>query len=109
MRSGKTCISILIVGWLLTALASHASEVPTIRKSGDQGQLIVDGKPYLILGGEVGNSSSGTAEQADTILPKLAKLHVNTVLIPVAWEQIEPTEGKFDFGILDHWIDVARQ
>jgi hypothetical protein len=63
----------------------------------------------LILGGELGNSSSGTAEQADVILPKLAKLHVNTVLIPVAWEQIEPTEGKFDFSVLDHWIDVARQ
>ncbi len=36
-------------------------------------------------------------------------MHVNTVLMPVAWEQVEPTEGAFDFSILDHWIDVARQ
>ncbi len=51
----------------------------------------------------------GTAAQADSILPRIAKLHVNTVLMPVAWEQIEPVEGQFDFSILDHWIDVARE
>lgn len=39
----------------------------------------------------------------------MTALHVNTVLVPVAWEQIEPAEGAFDFSILDHWIDVARE
>lgn len=85
---------------------SFAAELPHIANNG---QLIVDGKPYLILGGELGNSSAGTAAQADEILPRLAKMHVNTVLMPVAWEQIEPSEGNFDFSILDHWIDVARE
>lgn len=97
------------MGWFFSPLAGHAHEIPAIRKTGDQAQLIVNGKPYLILGGEIGNSSSGTAEQADIVLPRLAKLHVNTALIPVSWEEIEPSEGTFDFSILDHWIDVARQ
>jgi hypothetical protein len=88
---------------------ANAAEVPKIAKSAAGGQLIVDGKPYLILGGELGNSSAGTAAQADSILPAIAKMHVNTVLMPVAWEQIEPAEGSFDFSILDHWIDVARE
>lgn len=105
----KVYISLLLAGCLFTPLASHAHELPTVEKSLEHRQLLVNGKPYLILGGELGNSSSGTAEQADIILPKLAKLHVNTALIPVAWGQIEPTEGKFDFTVLDHWIDVARQ
>jgi beta-galactosidase GanA len=83
--------------------------VPRISKSGDSGQLIVDGKPYLILGGELGNSSASTAAQADSILPRLAAMHVNTVLMPVAWEQIEPAQGTFDFSILDHWIEDARE
>ena len=72
-------------------------------------QLMVHGEPFLILGGELGNSSAGTAAQADVILPRLAKNHVNTALIPVAWEQLEPTEGTFDYSILDHWVLTARK
>jgi beta-galactosidase GanA len=88
--------------------AARALEPPRVTKTEAGGQLLVNGKPYLILGGELGNSSAGTAAQADTILPRLARLHVNTVLMPVAWEQLEPTEGNLDFSILDHWIDTAR-
>ena len=87
----------------------NASEIPTVRFENGVGQILVHGKPFLILGGELGNSSAGTAAQADEILPRLAKLHFNTVLTPVAWAEIEPAEGHFDFSILDHWIDVARQ
>lgn len=105
----KVYISLLLAGWFFSPLASHARELPRIQGAQNQRQLLVNGKPYLILGGELGNSSSGTTEQADVILPKLAKLHVNTALIPVAWGQIEPTENKFDFSVLDHWIDVARE
>lgn len=72
-------------------------------------QILLHGKPYLILGGELGNSSAGTAAQADTILPRLARLHFNTALMPVAWGEIEPDEGQFDFSVPDHWIDVARR
>ena len=93
---------------ILFSFALHAAELPHIRMENGTGQLIVKGRPFLILGGELGNSSGGTAAQADVIIPKLAALHVNTILIPVAWEQIEPGEGSFDFSILDHWIETAR-
>jgi hypothetical protein len=105
----RAMLALLISGCISGALTAGSAELPRISKSGDSGQLIVDGKPYLILGGELGNSSAGTAAQADSVLPRLAAMHVNTVLMPVAWEQIEPAEGTFDFDILDHWIDVARQ
>jgi hypothetical protein len=94
---------------LSPSLRSQARSLPAVSRTANSSQLTVDGKPFLILGGELGNSSAGTVAQADTILPRLAKLNVNTVLMPVAWEQIEPEEGQFDFSILDHWIDVARQ
>src|ERR1700722_13972468 len=105
----KAMLVFLITGCLSGALMTSSAELPRISKAGDGGQLIVDGKPYLILGGELGNSSAGTAAQADSILPRLTAMHVNTVLMPVAWEQTEPAEGTFNFDILDHWIDAARQ
>jgi len=101
--------TLLLATSLFATPASRATDLPHIAKSAVGGQLIVDGKPFLMLGGELGNSSAGTAAQADTILPCMAQLHVNTVLMPVAWEQLEPVEGQFDTSILDHWIDVARE
>jgi hypothetical protein len=86
----------------------RGQDVPSVRIQNGASQLLVHGEPYLILGGDLGNSSPGTAAQADDILPKLAEMHFNTVLMPVAWDQIEPVEGNFDFSILDHWMEVAR-
>lgn len=86
-----------------------AAELPHIKTEHGVGQLIVNGQPFLLLGGELGNSSAGTAAEADLIVPQLALMHVNTLLMPVAWEQIEPKEGSYDFSILDHWIEIARQ
>lgn len=98
--------AISLFAWLTTAAAA---DLPKVVLENGTSKLLVHGKPYLMLGGELGNSSAGTAAQADTILPRLASLHVNTVLMPVAWEQIEPVEGRYDFHVLDHWIAVARQ
>ena len=108
----KTALRVALVGVVLFCVpisGLRAAELPHIRMENGTGQLIVNGQPFLILGGELGNSSAGTAAQADEIVPKLARLHVNTILMPVAWEQIEPKEGEFDFGILDHWMEAARQ
>src|SRR5580658_8538307 len=88
---------------------AFAQDLPTVRIENGASQLIVHGQPFLVLGGELGNSSAGTAAQADSILPRLAQLHFNTVLTPVAWNEIEPQEGRFDFSVVDHWIEMARQ
>jgi beta-galactosidase GanA len=97
------------LGCIVGSVFAQSQDSPALRTQGAAQQLVVHGRPFLILGGELGNSSAGTAGQADEILPKLARLHFNTVLMPVAWDQLEPQEGRFDFSILDHWIDTARQ
>jgi beta-galactosidase GanA len=100
---------LLSIGVLLFILTLRAAELPHIKIENGTGQLIVNGQPFLILGGELSNSSAGTAEQADLIVPKLASMHVNAILMPVAWEQVEPKEGAFDFSVLDHWIAISRK
>ena len=99
----------LLACLLIVTQTLHAGELPHLQMKDGSGQLIVNGRPFLILGGELGNSSAGTAAQADVLIPNLARMHVNTILMPVAWEQIEPKEDSFDFSILDQWIEIARQ
>ncbi|MGB6429432.1 MAG: DUF5597 domain-containing protein [Candidatus Acidiferrales bacterium] len=82
--------------------------LPHLQKNGAVTQLIVDGKPYLVLGGELHNSSSSSVEYMQPIWPKLAAMHLNTVLTPVTWQQIEPEEGHFDFTVLDGLLRDAR-
>jgi beta-galactosidase GanA len=108
MKNALRAIAVQLACLLVCVLALDAAELPHIKMQNGTGQLIVNDQPFLILGGELGNSSAGTAAQADSIIPKLASLHVNTLLMPVAWEQIEAKEGSFDFSILDHWIETAR-
>ena len=55
---------------------------PYLRKQGTATQLVVGGKPFLILGGELGNSSSSSIEYLRPIWPKLVALNLNTVVIP---------------------------
>lgn len=70
--------------------------------------LEVDGKPWLILGGELANSSSSARAYMAPRWAPLRAMHLNTILTPVSWELIEPEEGRFDFGLVDGLIADAR-
>ena len=88
---------------------AQVNSLPHLSKEGAATQLIVDGKPFLVLGGELHNSSSSSLEYMQPIWPRLAAMHVNTVLTPVCWDLIEPQEGKFDFTLVDGLIQQARR
>jgi hypothetical protein len=94
--------------FLSDAVSQNSKSLPHLEKHGTTTQLIVDGKPFLMFAGELGNSSSSSAQYMKPIWPKLAKMHLNTVLVPVYWELIEPTEGHFDFSLVDDAINSAR-
>ncbi|WP_220399080.1 beta-galactosidase [Granulicella sp. WH15] len=81
---------------------------PHLERRGSATQLIVEGKPFLVLGGELHNSSSSSIEYMKPVWPRLADMHMNTVLLPVAWETIEPEEGRFDFKSMDGLLEGAR-
>jgi hypothetical protein len=97
-----------LVGSVVTARAQDAG-APHLAKRGEATQLIVDGKPYLMLGAEIHNSSSSSLEYMEPEWPRLAAMGVNTVLTPVSWELVEPTEGKFDFTLVDGLLAAARK
>jgi beta-galactosidase GanA len=83
--------------------------LPHLRQHGAARQLVVDDQPFLIIGGELHNSSSSSIEYMKPIWQRMLDLNFNTVLAPVSWELIEPEEGHFDFALVDGLIQDARR
>lgn len=99
-------IALCLVSVAITAGLS-AADLPHLQKQGTATQLIVDGRPFLARGGELGNSS-GEPDCLRASWPKLKAMNLNTVVAPVYWDVIEPVEGKFDFATVDGLIADAH-
>jgi beta-galactosidase GanA len=92
----------------ITGVAQAAEPMPRILTAQGRHQLQVDGKPFLMLGAQVNNSSAWPGMLPE-VWPAIEAIHANTVQVPIAWEQIEPTEGHFDFSFLDTLVSQARE
>lgn len=110
MKSNFLIISSLIlsVGFQLLA-QQKVMELPHLHENVKSAQLIVHGKPFIMLAGELSNSTSSSMSYMDSIMPHLKALNLNTVLAAVSWEMIEPVEGQFDFSNVDGHISKARK
>jgi beta-galactosidase GanA len=81
--------------------------LPEVVTRDGRSALMVDGAPYLVLGAQV-NNSSAWPKYLEKVWPAVAQLGANTVSVPIAWEQVEPVEGEFDFSFLDQLLREAR-
>ncbi len=132
-------ISVNIFFLTLTFYTGLSQTIPYLKKELNKTQLIVDDKPFLILGGEFSNSISGSIEHMSptsepyprkkytmvngslgndssknmdydgSVWNQMKDLNVNTALVAISWEMIEPEEGKFDFSVVDAILKGARE
>ena len=89
---------------------SAIGDIPKLVKNKNGvSQLILNGEPFVMLAGELMNSSASTIENMAPKWERLKKLNLNTVILTATWEQIEPEEGEYDFTVIGGLIEAARK
>lgn len=85
------------------------AQMPQMVTENGRTRLYVDGRPFVMLAGELHNSSTGSLTRMAPIWQRMKAQHLNTVIAAVTWETIEPREGEYDFRLLDGMIRGARE
>lgn len=106
MKTVLTCFALLLMQLSLLAQPNN-NQLPRIIEKNGRHQLLVDGKPFLILAGQAHNSSAWPG-MMPAVWTAVKKLNANTLEVPIYWEQVEPQQGKFDFSVVDTLLAQAR-
>ncbi|HUZ59945.1 MAG TPA: DUF5597 domain-containing protein [Hanamia sp.] len=101
---------IIVLSFAITVftIAKSFSQIPRLIEKNGRHALLVDGKPFFILGGQAHNSSDWPC-MLPHVWTAIGAMHANTLEVPIYWEQVEPEEGKFDFSLIDTLLIQARQ
>ena len=93
---------------VLAAAGAAAAPIPELVQKDGHHALMVDGAPFVMFGAQAQNSSNYPLA-LDKVWAAIKDMNANTLEIPVAWEQIEQVEGKFDFSYVDILVAEARK
>lgn len=85
------------------------SQIPHLERQGNAARLITDGKPFLLISGELHNSTCGGLEFMRPVWRRMKEKNLNSVIASVSWELIEPEQGKYDFNLVDSIIAGAQK
>jgi hypothetical protein len=118
-RLASFAVSALCVLFMTVNLQASAAEtkppvivdvkdIPHLEKRDGMTKLIVDGRPFICIAGELSNTASSDREATKATIAHLAEANFNTILTVVSWDLVEPEEGKFDFSMIDYQIEAAR-
>jgi len=110
MRMTSAVLTAFLLATSAATLHAQVTErpLPRLVKKDGRFALFVDGAPYLMLGAQVHNSSAWPG-MLPKVWPAMEYLNVNTVEIPVYWEQFEARRGQFDYTLIDTLLREARQ
>jgi beta-galactosidase GanA len=105
-------LKLILILFAVVSITGYAqvkeSPVPKIIEKNGRHALLVDGQPFLILGGQAHNSSAWPGMMPQ-VWQAIETMHANTLEVPIYWEQIEPQPGKFNFSLIDTLLVQARE
>ena len=106
-----TSAVIIAFAAILGVVTDHAQveerPLPRLVKKDGRFALFVDNAPYLIMGVE--DLTMGEWPTRPNVWRGLEYMNVNTVEIPVYWEDFEPQPGQYDYTVIDRLLTEARQ
>src|SRR5450755_2375698 len=110
MKMTSAVLAALVATSVAVTIPAQVKErpIPRLVKKDGRYALFVDDAPYLMLGAQAHNSS-GWPAMLPKVWPAMEYLHVNTLEIPVYWEQFEPQQGKYDHTVIDALLSGARE
>jgi len=82
--------------------------IPKIIEKNGRHALLVDGQPFIMLGGQAHNSS-GWPGMLPQVWFAVKTMNANTLEVPIYWEQVEAQPGKFDFSLVDTLLKQGRE
>jgi len=101
-------LALVMLAMIKPFAQTTATPMPQIIQKDGRHALLVDGKPFLMLGGQAHNSSAWPMMMPN-VWQAVAAMHLNTLEVPIYWEQIEAQPGHFDFSIVNTLLVQARQ
>jgi len=110
MNLRKLLIISIFLLFVVASVFSQVKEspVPKIIEKDGRHALLVDGQPFLILGGQAHNSSAWPGMMSQ-VWSAIEAMHANTLEVPIYWEQVETQQGKFDFSVIDLLLRQGRE
>jgi len=107
MNRAANLLLLFILSGGLVARGQTPPQAVRLEREAGQTRLLVEGKPFLILGGELGNSSASSMDYLRPSWEQFRRMNLNTLIAPVYWELMEPEEGHYDFSLVDSLIREA--
>lgn len=93
----------------LTGVRVDKDRIPHLEKHGTAVRLVADGKPFLLISGELHNSTCGGLDYMRPVWKRMKEKNLNSVIASVSWELVEPEQGKYDFSLVDSIIYGAQK
>ena len=99
---------VFVASLFIQSFAQNDVSIPKLIEKDGRHALLVDGKPFFILGAQAHNSSAWPG-MLPSVFSAIKEINANTLEVPIYWEQIEPVPGKFDFSLIDTLLLQSRK